>query len=154
MPASAFGPKVGSSHQPTATPTTIEPILKNPDARAGRKKIRQAFSIPITRAASETSRMKGNMMRASPAARACSSGLKPLVMAAMICGENTMPRMVTSDMKTTARVITFRARAHPACSPSRSRVLENVVTNAVLSAPSANRSRSRFGARKAAMKHS
>src|SRR5271156_751576 len=50
--------------------------------------------------------------------------------------------------------ITSRARCHDAAGPSFSHVLVKVAVNAVESAPSAKRSRSRFGIRNAAIKTS
>jgi hypothetical protein len=60
-PSSACGPKAGSSSQPIPTPPMIEPRLKKLDAMAGTPNTFFAFSIPITSAASDTSRMKGYM---------------------------------------------------------------------------------------------
>src|SRR6202020_2921429 len=55
---------------------------------------------------------------------------------------------------TAVSVATLLARRHAASLPPRAMVLLKVVTKAVDSAPSANRSRSRFGMRKAAVKAS
>ena len=45
----------------------MEPALKKLDAMAGLPKMLFAFSMPMTSAASDTRRMKGNMMRVSSA---------------------------------------------------------------------------------------
>ena len=57
-------------------------------------------------------------------------------------------------MKTAVSVATLLARRQAASSPSVAIFFENVVMNAVESAPSANRSRNRFGRRKAIRKAS
>src|SRR5438046_1810883 len=57
-------------------------------------------------------------------------------------------------MKTTVRVATLLARRHAESSPSVAIFFENVVMNAVESAPSAKRSRNMLGTRKAIRKAS
>ena len=52
----------------------IEPRLKKLEAIAGIPKTFFAFSIPITSAATETSRMNGNMIRVSRIVSAVFSG--------------------------------------------------------------------------------
>ena len=113
-----------------------------------------AFSMPITSAASDTSRMKGNMMRVSVTVSAALAGLKPGANSATSCGENTIPTRQIADSATAVSVATLFASRHAASSPPRAMVLLKVVTNAVDSAPSANRSRSRLGMRNAAVKAS
>jgi len=51
----------------------MDPILKKLDAIAGTPNTFLAFSIPITNAAIDTSRMKGNMMRVRCAVNAALS---------------------------------------------------------------------------------
>ena len=64
-------------------------------------------------------------------------------------GADSIPA-ITSTLRTmVASVATLFASRQAAASPSRAVVFEKVVTNAVDSAPSANRSRSRFGIRNA-----
>jgi len=128
--------------------------LKKLEASAGMPKILRAFSIPMTSAASDTMRMKGNMMRVSSTASAALAGLNPGANAATSCGENTMPAMQISDSTTAVSVATLFARRQAASWPPRATVLLKVVTKAVDRAPSANRSRSRLGMRKAAVKAS
>ena len=55
----------------------MDPKLKKLDAIAGIPNTLWELSIPMTKAASETSRMNGNMMRVSCAVRAALSGSKP-----------------------------------------------------------------------------
>ena len=75
--------------------------------------------------------------------------------AAPPAGARTPCRARTACPSTsTVSVATLFASRHAAASPSRAMVLLNVVTNAVDSAPSANRSRNRFGMRNAAVKSS
>src|SRR6184192_1720147 len=73
----------------------------------------------------------------------------PHVKRSTSCGANTMPSSVTTLMKTAVSVATLFARRHADSSPSTAIFFENVVMNAVDSAPSANKSRSRFGNRNA-----
>ncbi len=127
----------------------IEPRLKKLDAIAGTPKKSFAFSIPMTSAASETSRMNGNMMRVSRMVRSAFSGSNPGARIPMSCGANSTPSTVTALMKTTVSVATLFAKAHADFSPCVVICFENVVTNAVDNAPSANRSRNMFGARNA-----
>ena len=55
----------------------MEPRLKKLEAIAGMPKTFFAFSIPMTSAASDTSRMKGNMIRVSWMVSAAFSGANP-----------------------------------------------------------------------------
>src|SRR4029077_8966478 len=117
---------------------------------AGGPKKCLALSMPITNAASETSNMNGHMMRVSKIVSAVLSGDQlPHVKRSTSCGANTMPSNVTTLMKTAVSVATLFARRHADSSPSTAIFFENVVMNAVDSAPSANKSRSRFGNRNA-----
>src|SRR4030095_3768304 len=102
--------------------------------------------MPITSAASETSNMKGHMMRVSNTVSAVLSGDQlPQVRRSTSCGAKTMPSSVTTLMKTAVSVATLFASRHADASPSTAIFFENVVMNAVDSAPSANKSRSRYG---------
>ena len=65
--------------------------------------------------------------------------------------EKTTPSSVSALITTSVSVPILFASRHAGSSPPVAIFLENVVTNAVESAPSANRSRSRFGARNAVM---
>jgi hypothetical protein len=94
--------------------------------------------------------MNGHMMRVSKMVSAVLSGDQlPHVRRSTSCGANTMPSSVTALMKTAVSVATLFARRHADSSPSTAIFFENVVMNAVDSAPSANKSRSRFGNRNA-----
>src|SRR6266480_3990352 len=117
---------------------------------AGGPKTCLALSMPITNAASETSNMNGHMMRVSKIVTAVLSGDQlPHVKRSTSCGANTIPSSVTTLMKTAVSVATLFARRHADSSPSTAIFFENVVMNAVDSAPSANKSRSKFGNRNA-----
>ena len=67
----------------------------------------------------------------------------------MTRGAKMMPSTVSALMKMTVRVATLLASRQADWSPSVAMRCENVVTNAVESAPSAKRSRNMFGARNA-----
>ena len=141
-----------------AAPPIIEPRLKKHDESAGMPKTFFALSMPITSAASETSRMNGYITRTIVTVSAISCGIvDPVALSprasevskSTIHGAASMPASVTRLMKTAASVIILFASAQADSSPSDFSFLENVVTNACDSAPSANRSRSRLGTRKA-----
>jgi len=132
----------------------MDPMLKKLDAIAGMPKTLLELSIPMTRAASDTRRMNGNMMRVSCTVSAAFSGSKPGAIVATSCGEKTTPARHNTPSTTAVSVAVLFARRHAASSPPRAIVLLKVVTNAVDSAPSANRSRNRFGMRNAAVKAS
>src|SRR4030095_16257299 len=117
---------------------------------AGGPKTCFALSIPITNAASDTSNMKGHMMRVSKTVSPVLSGDQlPQVRRSTSCGANTIPSSVTALMKTAVSVATLFASRQADASPSTAIFFEKVVMNAVDSAPSANKSRSRFGNRNA-----
>ena len=148
-PMRAFCPKPGSISQPKNAPPTIEPTLKKLDAIAGAAKTFREFSIPMTSAASETSRMNGYMICVSTIVKAASCGANPGASTLINSLAKTMPSRLTKLMKTAASVIIFEASTHAEASPSFWILCEKTVTNAVERAPSANRSRRRFGARNA-----
>src|SRR6266849_5587130 len=134
----------------------MEPRLKNAEAAAGTPKTWRVLSIPMASAASATSRRKGNMMRVSSTVSSTLPGMsaKPGAIAATSAGANQMPASVMVPT-TIASVFTTRlARRHAAASPRCSSRQVKVVTKAAERAPSANRSRSRFGMRNAATKAS
>src|SRR6266480_8135276 len=117
---------------------------------AGGPKTCFAFSIPITNAARDTSSMNGHMIRVSKIVSAVLSGDQlPHVKRSTSCGANTMPSTVAALMNTAVSVATLFARRHADSSPSTAIFFENVVINAVESAPSANKSRNKFGNRNA-----
>ena len=127
----------------------MEPRLKKAEAIAGGPNTWRAFSIPITSAASDTSKMKGNMIRVSNTVSAAFSAGKPGARMSMSTGANTTPSSEIALMKTSVSVATLLARSQAERSPSVAMRRENVVTNAVESAPSAKRSRNMLGARNA-----
>src|SRR5204863_7657188 len=105
-----------------------------------------AFNIPITSAASDTSSMNGHMIRVSKIVSSVLSGDQlHHVNNSTSCGANTMPSKVTALMKTAVSVATLFASRHADSSPSTAIFFENVVMKAVESAPSAKRSRNKFG---------
>src|SRR6266436_9696241 len=117
---------------------------------AGGPKTCLALSMPITNAASDTSNMNGHMMRVSKIVSAVLSGDQlPHVKRSTSCGANTIPSSVTALMNTAVSVPTLFASRHADSSPSTAIFFENVVMKAVDSAPSANKSRSKFGNRNA-----
>src|SRR5262249_17977706 len=73
----------------------------------------------------------------------------PHVNSSTSCGANTIPSTVITLMNTAVSVATLFARRHADWSPSTAIFFENVVMNAVESAPSAKRSRNKFGNRNA-----
>ena len=146
----------GASHVAARSPPTTEPRLKKAEAAAGTPKMWRVLRMPIATAASATRRMKGNMMRVSPTVSATFPGMaaKPGAIAATNVGANQMPSSVRAPTTSASPFTTRFASRHAACSPSRSKRCVNVVTNAAESAPSAKRSRSRFGMRNAVTKAS
>jgi len=143
-------PKCGSNHQPSATPAMMEPRLKKLEAIAGGPKTFRAFNIPMASAASDTSKMKGHMMRVSKMVSSVFSGDQlHQVSNPTSCGAKAMPRRVTALMKIVVRVATLFARRHAESSPSVAIFCENVVMKAVERAPSAKRSRNMLGKRNA-----
>src|SRR5881227_3678540 len=70
------------------------------------------------------------------------------------CGAKTIPRSVTTLMKTAVSVATLLASRQADSSPSVAIFPEKVVMKAVERAPSANKSRNKFGNRKAIKKAS
>src|SRR4029077_10111631 len=94
--------------------------------------------------------MNGHMIRVSRIVSSVLSGDQlPHVNKSTNCGANTMPSSVIALMNTAVSVATLFARRHADWSPSTAIFFENVVMNAVESAPSAKRSRNRFGNRNA-----
>ncbi len=108
----------------------MDPKLKKLDAMAGLPNTLFALSIPITNAASETSRMNGNMMRVSWAVKAALCGLNPGARTLTSWLENTMPAMHRAPSTSTVSVATLFASRHAAPSPWRAMVLLKVVTKA------------------------
>ena len=113
-----------------------------------------ALSIPITSAASETSRMKGYMICVSWIVRAAFSAGKPGARKPMNGAANITPRRVRRLMKTVVRVAILEASFQADASPSVAIRWEKTVTKAVERAPSAKRSRNKLGALKAVRKAS
>jgi hypothetical protein len=138
--------------QASTTPPTMQPRLKKAEATAGMKKTFFEFSMPMTSAVTDTSAMKGYMICASQVPRTLASSLSPGVRMRNKIGASATPAMATRVMNHIESEIIFRPSAQAASSPSVFIFFENVVTKAVERAPSAKRSRSMFGVRKAAVK--
>src|SRR5262245_29418359 len=143
----------GASHHAAPRPPMIEPRLKKADAAAGTPKRLRVLRMPIATAASATRSRNGNMMRVRLAVSADFPGMaaNPGAIASTSDGASQIPSRQSPPTITAIALVTRLARRHAAASPSRSKHCVNVLTNAAESAPSANRSRSRFGMRKAVM---
>ena len=104
----------------------------------------------MTSAARETRNMNGHMIRVSEIVSAVlSGGQLHHVSKSTNCGAKMIPSSVAALMKAAVSVTTLFASRHADSSPSVAIFFENVVMNAVESAPSANRSRNKFGSRNA-----
>ena len=128
-------------------------MLNTVEADAGTPNTNLAFSIPITAAASDTNRMKGNRIRVSRTASSNFPGTwwKPKLVTSTMAGAKTI---AATQMIPIRKIIALRirlARSHAGRSPSFSQVAVNIVVKATDRAPSANRSRSRLGMRNAAI---
>jgi hypothetical protein len=130
----------------------MQPRLKKAEATAGMKNTFFELSMPMTSAVTETMVMKGYMICASQVPRILSDSESPGVNNRKIHGASTTPAMATMVMKQRDRDSILRPSAQAASSPCVFMRLEKVVTKAVERAPSAKRSRSMFGVRKAAVK--
>ena len=130
--------------------------MKNAAAAAGTPKMFRVFRIPIATAASATRRRNGNMMRVISTVSSTLPGMSanPGAIAWTMAGANHIPSNVRMPTTTASALITRLASRQAAASPPRSRYCVKVLTKAADSAPSANRSRRRFGMRKAVMKAS
>ena len=93
--------------------------------------------------------MNGHMIRVSRMVVAILSAAQFPAIKWISCGAKMIPSSVTALMKTAVTVATLFPSRQADSSPSVAIFFENVVINAVESAPSAKRSRSRFGTRKA-----
>ncbi len=101
--------------------------------------------------------MKGNMICASFTVNGIfhgSSSAQPPASSRIMTGAMSTPSSAMPLINTVAKLRIRCASSHADLSPSVFIFCENTVTNAVLNAPSANRSRSMFGVRKATMKQS
>ena len=70
--------------------------------------------MPMTSAARDTIKIKGNMMRVSSIAKADLSASNPGASTAISAGAKMIPSKVTKDMKTRSMVAIFRASSHEA----------------------------------------
>src|SRR6516164_9847036 len=113
----------------------IDPRLKKLEAIAGIPNTLRAFSIPMTSAASDTSRMNGYMTRVRVTVRAALAGSNPGASNATSQGAKTTPSTVSALTVTAVRVATLFASRQAEASFSRVAVRAKTVTNAVESAP-------------------
>ena len=140
------------AHQ-SPRPTAIEPTLKRAGASAGAVKRPCALSIPIATAESETSRRNGIITRVSPAAAPMCSP-SPGAISAISGSAHAIPASTSAPTTTSNSDTTVPASRHAASGPRLRRTSAKVGTKALESAPSAKRSRSRLGMRKAKTKAS
>ena len=131
----------------------IDPTLNIAGETAGIKNRCSEFSMPISAAASATIVRNGNMMRVSITVSSSLPGTAAYFAAnAVVMGQaKTRPIATTASVANTRALITILPRRHARSRPSRVSVRVNVGTNAALIAPSANRSRTRFGILKATL---
>ena len=114
------------------------------------------FSIPIIATATATVVRNGSITRVSSVVSSSLPGTSANsgAMSAVIGPAKRMPRTDNVPVMTSSALMT-RLPSRQACSrPRVSRVRVNAGTNAAVIAPSAKRSRSRFGIRKATLKAS
>ena len=119
----------------------------------GMKKRRSEFSIPIIATATATVVRNGAMTRVSCVVSSSLPGTSANseAMSAVIGPANTMARRDSVPVMTSSALMT-RLPSRQACSrPRVSMVRVNAGTNAAVIAPSAKRSRSRLGMRKATL---
>ena len=148
---SELGPKCGSIHQAKPTPPRIEPMLKKLEAIAGGPKTSLALSNPITKADRDTNKINGNIICVSRTVSAAFSSAKPPARTSTKEGASSTPMSTTKLSTTVANVAILLASAHAEASSPVVVFLEKTVTNAVDNAPSAKRSRNRFGMRNATL---
>ena len=155
MPTMAGTPKYGIT-KARVTPATMEPRLKKLEARAGTKNFPRALRMPMARAAREMSSKKGNMMRVIRVVRASFPATWPKsgAMSRTKNGEAAMPVRVMAPTTRQIHAITLLASLQVRSIPCWVSYWVKTVTKAVLSAPSANKSLSRLGMRKATTKAS
>jgi hypothetical protein len=151
MPVIGAMPRYGPNQKPREIPKTSEPMLKKVEASVGTAKRPQAFRIPMACAASATTSRNGNMMRVSAMARENLPGsavAQPGASSPTSAGLNTAPKMHT---RPTIRITAVAARLESSAAsffPLVERYSVKVGTKAEDRAPSAKRSRVRFGMRK------
>ena len=142
------------SHTGTSvTPPTIMIRFNIAGARAGTANSPRALSIPITAAARATAGRNGSITRVSSTVRSIFPGTeaKPGANSVTSHGASSAPARHTSSNTKSSVISSWRPRAQAAASPPWLWVSVNVGTNADDIAPSANRSRSKLGIRKATL---
>ena len=136
-----------SSH--TTPPADSETRLNMAGANAGTTKCRRALSMPIHTAASEVRASKGNITRVKVIASVSLVVSSMPEIRATSGSANRAPTPTSTPVSASMPPNTRSASRAAASSPSCLRVAVNVGTNAEVSAPSASRSRNRFGIRNA-----
>ena len=137
-------------------PARIIDRLRKTGAIAGIKNSPSELRMPIEIAAHDTASRNGNMMRVMVTVTSnfsgfeVNSGARVLTSSGLAIIPTSVSMPTTTRMAQNVRLVSLKAF----CCPSFSRIPLNVGTKAALIAPSANRSRNRFGIRKATLKAS
>ena len=150
-PRCARCPGAGPARAPAQFRNATEPTLNNVEARAGTPNWLHAFSMPMACAASATSSRNGNMMRVMVMASSNFPGIGGRPSRRQKRDQrraNATPSAHTAPTTRITAVPTRLASSAASLRPLVARYCEKVGTNAEESAPSANRSRVRFGIRK------
>ena len=136
------------AHRTAPQATVI--TLKSAGERAGQPKRSSAFSMPIATAAKETRGRNGIMIRVSRIVSAVfpAAPSNPGAIFDTIHGAKTTPRTTSADRTTARNVRTRLARRKAPSRPCSFTARTYVGTKAAERAPSAKRSRRRFGIRK------
>ena len=156
MPLIGFRPNRGITGA-IAIALKIDATLNIAGESEGMKKRRRELSIPIIAAAIASVLRKGSMIRVNRVVRASLPGTaanSASTNALVICGANRMPMTTSTPVTIRSAFITRLPSRQAASLPFSVSVRVNVGTNAAVIAPSANRSRSRFGTRNATLKAS
>ena len=151
-------PRIGGSPRRGITGTStkrtaIVATLNIAGDSAGMKNRRSEFSIPIIATDAATVVRNGSITLVSVVVNSSLPGVAANRGAIrLVIGQAKMiPRMTRLPVMTSSALITRLPRRHAASRPSRASVRVNAGTKAAVIAPSANRSRSRFGIRKATL---
>ena len=133
-----------------------EPMLKKVEAKAGTAKRLQALSTPIAWAASATSKRNGNITRVIFTASSNLPGTwrYPSAIRWTRTGLKITPKIQNEPTSKISAVATRFDKTAASLRPFWAKVCVKMGTKADESAPSANRSRVRFGIRKPSRKAS
>jgi len=135
------------------TPNATMPTFMSAGAIAGTANRPRAFSMPIAAAASATSGSIGSITRVSSTVSSILPGTEanPAANARTSHGAASQPIAHSANSTEPSVIMSWRPNAQASSSPRRCSISVNVGTNAEDIAPSANRSRSRFGIRNATL---